>query len=96
MAVIVLPTPASSFASIIPRVVSFTSFTSSTRLYNVPPPSADDKVATKTYSDREKPPSSFYELQINCARAAKLAMADGHQLLEIEVGFDTSVFLTVL
>lgn len=57
----------------------------STRLYNVPPPSADDPVALKTYSDREKPPASFYELQINCARAAKLAMDDGHKLLEIEV-----------
>lgn len=58
---------------------------SATRLYNVPPPSADDPVALKTYSDREKPPGSFYELQINCARAAKLAMEDGHNLLEIEV-----------
>jgi hypothetical protein len=60
--------------------------TTTTRLFNVPPPSAaDDPVALKTYADREKPPSSFYELQINCARAAKLAMADGHLLLEIEV-----------
>jgi len=57
-----------------------------TRLFNVPPPSAaaDDPVALKTYANREKPPASFYELQINCARAAKLAMADGHLLLEIE------------
>ena len=54
-------------------------------LFNVPPPSADDPVAVKTYSDREKPPASFYELQINCARAAKLAMNDGYKLLEIEV-----------
>jgi hypothetical protein len=59
--------------------------TTTTRLFNVPPPSAaDDPVALKTYADREKPPSSFYELQINCARAAKRAMADGHLLLEIE------------
>lgn len=53
-------------------------------LYSVPPPSADNPVALKRASDRESPPSSFYELQINCARAAKLAMNDGHQLLEVE------------
>lgn len=55
-----------------------------TRLYNVPPPSPDDPVKLKASSDREAPPSSFYELQINCARAAKLAMDDGYKLIEVE------------
>eukprot|EP00542_Grammatophora_oceanica_P017549 CAMPEP_0194032736 /NCGR_PEP_ID=MMETSP0009_2-20130614/5613_1 /TAXON_ID=210454 /ORGANISM="Grammatophora oceanica, Strain CCMP 410" /LENGTH=349 /DNA_ID=CAMNT_0038673263 /DNA_START=120 /DNA_END=1170 /DNA_ORIENTATION=+ len=55
-----------------------------TKLFNVPPPSLDDKEAVKTYADKEKPPQSFYELQINCARATKLAMSDGHKLLEVE------------
>jgi hypothetical protein len=66
-----------------------------TRLFNVPPPSAagDDPVALKTYANREKPPASFYELQINCARAAKLAMADGHLLLEIEVRHSLSTYV---
>ena len=45
----------------------------------------DDPVAVKTASDREAPPASFYELQIKCARAAKLAMNDGYKLLEVEV-----------
>jgi len=57
---------------------------SDTSLYNVPPPSTDDPVALKEASDREPPPSSFYELQLNCVRAAKLAMADGNKLIEVE------------
>jgi hypothetical protein len=55
-----------------------------TRLYNIPPPSEEDVVATKLYADKEAPPASFYELQINSARAARLAMRDGHRLIEIE------------
>lgn len=65
---------------------------SSTRLFNVPPPSMDDPVAVKKASDREAPPSSFFELQANCARAAKLAMADGHKLIEVEVRPDDIIF----
>ena len=58
--------------------------TKSTRLYNIPPPSEEDAVATKLYADKEAPPASFYELQINSSRAARLAMRDGHQLIEVE------------
>jgi hypothetical protein len=62
------------------------SVASTSRLYNVPPPAeTDDPVVVKKYADTEKPPSSFFELQINCARAARLAMQDGHKLIEIEV-----------
>ena len=58
---------------------------SSTCLYNVPPPSLDDEEAIKDASDRESPPQSFYELQLNSARAAQLAINDGYKLLEVEV-----------
>uniref|UniRef100_A0A7S4QDH7 DUF1995 domain-containing protein n=2 Tax=Ditylum brightwellii TaxID=49249 RepID=A0A7S4QDH7_9STRA len=58
--------------------------TSFTKLYNVPPPAADDPVALKEASDREKPPQSFYQLQIQSARAAKLAIDDGFRLVEVE------------
>jgi len=54
------------------------------RIYNIPPPSEDDSVATKEFSDKEAPPASFYDLQINSARAARLAMKDGYKLLEVE------------
>jgi Domain of unknown function (DUF1995) len=54
------------------------------RLYNVPPPLEDDVVATKLYADKEPPPASFYELQINSAKAARIAMRDGHKLIEVE------------
>lgn len=74
------PSPSrSATASILSRT---TTTTTTTRLHNVPP--STDPVAVKALSDRESPPASFYELQINCARAAKLAMKDGHQLLEVE------------
>jgi len=63
---------------------SRTSVTSTSRLFNVPPPSAGDKVAVKVKADREKPPQSFFELNMNCARSAKLAIADGHKLIEVE------------
>jgi len=57
---------------------------SSTCLYNVPPPSLNDQEAIKDASDRESPPQSFYELQINSARAAQLAINDVYKLLEVE------------
>jgi len=58
----------------------------STSLFNVPPPGTDaDPQTIKAASDREAPPQSFYQLQINCARAAELAIKDGHRLIEVEV-----------
>ena len=57
-----------------------------TKLYNVPPPSTQgDPAAIKDVADREGPPQSFYQLQINCARAAELAIRNGHKLIEVEV-----------
>ena len=54
--------------------------------YNVPPPSVDsDPNDIKKASDREAPPSSFFQLQINCARSAELAIRNGHKLIEVEV-----------
>lgn len=68
-----------------PATISQTSPVSkSTCLYNVPPPSLDDPEAVKAAADRESPPQSFYELQINSARAAQLAINDGFKLLEVE------------
>jgi len=53
--------------------------------YNVPPPSVDsDPNDIKKASDREAPPSSFFQLQINCARSAELAIRNGHKLIEVE------------
>ena len=58
----------------------------STQLYNVPPPGTDsDPLTIKKASNREAPPQSFYQLQINSARAAELAIRDGHKLIEVEV-----------
>ena len=57
-----------------------------TMLYNVPPPGTDsDPLTIKESSDREAPPQSFYQLQINSARAAELAIRDGYKLIEVEV-----------
>lgn len=57
-----------------------------TSLYNVPPPSIDgDPTVIKNSADRESPPQSFFQLQVNCARAAELAIRDGHRLIEVEV-----------
>ena len=59
---------------------------SNTMLYNVPPPSTEgDPAAVKDVADREGPPQSFYQLQLNCARAAELAIRDGYKLIEVEV-----------
>lgn len=56
-----------------------------TRLYNIPPPSTDgDPAAIKEASSREGPPQNFYQLQLNSARAAELAIRDGNKLIEIE------------
>uniref|UniRef100_A0A6U0L276 DUF1995 domain-containing protein n=1 Tax=Minutocellus polymorphus TaxID=265543 RepID=A0A6U0L276_9STRA len=55
-----------------------------TRLYNVPPPSTEDPTSLKEAADRERPPASFFELQINSARSAQLAIDEGHRLIEVE------------
>ncbi len=76
-----------------PTSVAFTAAParrSITNLYNVPPPSAGgDAVTIKDKADRESPPQSFYQLQINCARAAELAINDGNRLIEVEVSEHT-------
>jgi hypothetical protein len=55
-----------------------------TRLNNVPPPSEDDVDAFREFASKLAPPSSFFELQQDCVRAAKMAIRDGHRLLEVE------------
>ena len=60
------------------------SSTSSTRLYNVPPPSLNDVEAFKAYADKQPPPASFFELQQDCVQATQLALRDGHKYLEVE------------
>lgn len=67
-----------------PLDTPFVSRRRSTCLYNVPPPSPDDVEAVKSAADRESPPQSFFELQINSARAAQFAIDDGFKLLEVE------------
>lgn len=57
---------------------------STTRLYNIPPPSLDDVEAYKSYADKQAPPASFFELQQDCVKAAQLALRDGQKLLEVE------------
>ena len=57
------------------------------QLYNIPPPGLNaDPQIIKDAADRESPPQSFFQLQINSARAAELAIRDGHKLIEVEVG----------
>ncbi len=65
--------PSSSFRS-----------TSHTQLFNIPPPSTTDKIAFKAFADKQSPPASFFELQQDCIRSAKLAIDDGCLLLEVE------------
>lgn len=55
-----------------------------TVLFNVPPPSEADTEAFKEYISKQSPPASFFELQQDCIRSTKLAINDGHQLLEVE------------
>lgn len=54
------------------------------KLFNVPPPAEQDVEAFKTFASKQPPPGSFYELQQDCVRSARLARKDGHQLLEVE------------
>uniref|UniRef100_A0A7S4IJG4 DUF1995 domain-containing protein n=1 Tax=Odontella aurita TaxID=265563 RepID=A0A7S4IJG4_9STRA len=67
-----------------PRNVALNAPSKMSRLYNVPPPSADDPAAVKESADKQTPPASFYQLQIDSARAALLAMDDGYRLIEVE------------
>lgn len=57
---------------------------STTKVFNVPPPTQDDAVALKEYASRQAPPASFFALQQDCQNAAKYAINDGHRLLEVE------------
>mmetsp|Transcript_3078 Transcript_3078/g.4151 ORF Transcript_3078/g.4151 Transcript_3078/m.4151 type:complete len:373 (-) Transcript_3078:39-1157(-) len=54
------------------------------RLYNVPPPAESDTADFKVFASKQPPPASFFELQQDCVRSARLARKDGHKLLEIE------------
>ncbi|GKY92443.1 hypothetical protein MPSEU_000214800 [Mayamaea pseudoterrestris] len=54
------------------------------RLYNVPPPAEADIDSFQEYASRQSPPASFFELQQDCIRSARLARRDGHKLIEVE------------
>ena len=58
--------------------------TSSSQLFNVPPPAEEDVVAFTKFASKQSPPASFFELQQDAIRATRLACQDGHKLLEIE------------
>jgi hypothetical protein len=66
------------------KPLSTTKRPSSTAIFNVPPPSVDDVEAFKKFASKQPPPASFFELQQDCIRSAKLAIKDGYQLLEVE------------
>ena len=55
-----------------------------THLFNVPPPAENDVAEFVKYASKQSPPASFFELQQDAVRAARLARRDGHKLLEIE------------
>lgn len=57
---------------------------STSRLYNIPPPSTKDKEAYQAYANKQAPPASFFELQQDCIRSAQLGIEDGELLLEVE------------
>jgi hypothetical protein len=77
-----------AFSPTTTTTLRITSSSSRTNLYNVPPSTntQDQESYSKIIdsSSRESPPQSFYQLQINCARATELAINAGHKLLEIE------------
>jgi Domain of unknown function (DUF1995) len=56
----------------------------STCLYNIPPPSTTDRPAFQQYANKQPPPASFFELQQDCIRSARLAILDGEKLVEVE------------
>lgn len=57
---------------------------SRTKIFNVPPPAADDIEGTKEFASKQAPPASFFQLQQDCLAATQRAIADGQTLLEIE------------
>ena len=61
-----------------------TSRSQRTRVHNIPPPSEESVAEFTEYSSKLAPPSSFFELQQDSIRATRLALKDGHNLLEIE------------
>lgn len=67
-----------------PRPTRQHGLTRSTTLFNVPPPAETDTEAFQDYASRQAPPSSFFELQQDCIRSARLARRDGHRLIEVE------------
>jgi hypothetical protein len=67
-----------------PTTIQSATSSRTTKLYNIPPPSLDDVEAFKAYADKQPPPASFFELQQDCVKAAKLALRDGFKLLEVE------------
>lgn len=74
----------SAFTSSSPTFATRPSAVSRTRLNNVPPPSEDDAEAFREYASKQPPPASFFELQQDCVRATRMAIKDGHRLLEVE------------
>ena len=55
-----------------------------TRRFNIPPPSEANVAEFKEFASKQPPPASFFELQQDCVRSARLARKDGHKLLEVE------------
>lgn len=53
-------------------------------LFNIPPPSESNVAEFTEYASKQSPPASFYELQQDCIRSARLARRDGFKLLEVE------------
>ncbi|KAL9186424.1 hypothetical protein ACHAXT_005662 [Thalassiosira profunda] len=98
VAVVAAPTnafapPASSAASIgiasiqQPPAAASSAAAPASRLYNVPTPTAEGGATPeeiKSAADDALPPASFYELQRASVKAAEMAIADGHTLLEVE------------
>ena len=73
-----------AFSPSAPMITQQQQHVSGTKLFNIPPPSVDDKEAFKAYADKQNAPASFFELQSDCLRSTQLAIRDGFDLLEIE------------
>lgn len=66
------------------RGLSNGALTPSTLLYNIPPPSETNVEDFIEFASKQPPPSSFFGLQQDAIRATRIALRDGHKLLEIE------------
>jgi hypothetical protein len=78
---------ASAFATRTVHRRRASSSSSSVLRMNIPIPTVEGGATPeeiKSAADASPPPSSFYELQRASVRAARMAMMDGHDLLEIE------------